>query len=285
MEMTRACLEPARAPDTGRTAAASTLDCPFRRILPRYKKKAFSSVFAPTSCSRTLPCWFGPNSPRSASIRSKPRLVRRSAVAPSHPVRGYRAAQQGSERTAHATRVGAGEIGARDQCIGGQRAPLVSPQRLALPLSRFAVRGVQSRARHRDLHPAKAPHEGPRPVAVAVAAGAGALATAARTVQTPAAVTRPRQQNVELAFEHGMEEVANPIAKASFDRVEPVVEKMYRRLGFGLRQARRRAIARHGVISAGVPTPESLVGPSWRLRRLQFPTTPATAPSRHEAPV
>src|SRR5271165_82066 len=24
--------------------------------------------------------------------------------------------------------------------------------------------------------------------------------------------------------------------------------------------------------------PESLVGPSWRLRRLQFPTTPATAP-------
>src|SRR2546426_11087294 len=76
-----------------------------------------------------------------------------------------------------------------------------------------------------------------------------------------------------------MEEVANPIAKASFDRVEPVVEKMYRRLGFGLRQARRRAIARHGVISAGVPTPESLVGPSWRLRRLQFPTTPATAPA------
>src|SRR6266568_1592882 len=75
-----------------------------------------------------------------------------------------------------------------------------------------------------------------------------------------------------------MEEVANPIAKASFDRVEPAVEKMYRRLGFGLRQARRRAIARHGVISAGVPTPESLVGPSWRLRRLQFPTTPATAP-------
>src|SRR6266568_2259130 len=75
-----------------------------------------------------------------------------------------------------------------------------------------------------------------------------------------------------------MEEVANPIAKASFDRVEPAVEKMDRRLGFRLRQARRRAIARHGVISAGVPTPESLVGPSWRLRRLQFPTTPATAP-------
>src|SRR5438552_18987536 len=82
-----------------------------------------------------------------------------------------------------------------------------------------------------------------------------------------------------------MEEVANPIAKASFDRVEPAVEKMYRRLGFRLRQARRRAIARHGVISAGVPTPESLVGPSWRLRRLQFPTTPATAPLAHRSPL
>jgi putative transposase len=120
---------------------------------------------------------------------------------PAHRVLANRATKQGSERTAHATRVGAGEIGARDQCIGGQRAPLISPQRLALPLSRFAVQGVQSRARHRELHPAKAPHEGPRPVAVAVAAGAGALATAVRSVQTPAAVTRPRQQNVELAWD------------------------------------------------------------------------------------
>jgi hypothetical protein len=32
------------------------------------------------------------------------------------------------------------------------------------------------------------------------------------------------------------------------------------------------------VISTGAETPESLVGPSWRLRRLHFPTTPATAP-------
>jgi hypothetical protein len=37
-------------------------------------------------------------------------------------------------------------------------------------------------------------------------------------------------------------------------------------------------MARHGVISAGISLPESLVGPSWRLRRLHFPTTPATAP-------
>ena len=58
--MTRACLELARAREAGRPAAASTLDRPFRRALPRCEKKAFSSLFAPTSCSRTLPCWFGP---------------------------------------------------------------------------------------------------------------------------------------------------------------------------------------------------------------------------------
>jgi hypothetical protein len=37
-------------------------------------------------------------------------------------------------------------------------------------------------------------------------------------------------------------------------------------------------MARHGVISAGASTPDLLVDPSWRLRRLHFPTTPATAP-------
>jgi len=45
MAMTRACLEPARAPEAGRPAA-STLDRPFRRALPRWEKNAFSSVFA-----------------------------------------------------------------------------------------------------------------------------------------------------------------------------------------------------------------------------------------------
>src|SRR5439155_26478887 len=32
------------------------------------------------------------------------------------------------------------------------------------------------------------------------------------------------------------------------------------------------------------PKPESLVGPSWRLRRFQFPTTPATAPALKREP-
>jgi hypothetical protein len=37
------------------------------------------------------------------------------------------------------------------------------------------------------------------------------------------------------------------------------------------------AMTCHGVIAAGASTPDSLVGTSWRLRRLHFPTTPATA--------
>jgi hypothetical protein len=49
-------------------------------------------------------------------------------------------------------------------------------------------------------------------------------------------------------------------------------------LALQLRIVGYRAMARHGVISAGMKVPESLVGPSWRLRRLQIPTTPATAP-------
>jgi hypothetical protein len=39
------------------------------------------------------------------------------------------------------------------------------------------------------------------------------------------AVARPRQCSVELALDHGMDEFANPVAQASFDRIKPVVEK------------------------------------------------------------
>jgi len=51
-----------------------------------------------------------------------------------------------------------------------------------------------------------------------------------------------------------------------------------RRLNCRLRQERCRDIARHGVISAGALTPESLVRLNWILRRLHFPATLSTAP-------
>src|SRR5262249_21605083 len=65
-----------------------------------------------------------------------------------------------------------------------------------------------------------------------------------------ASVARPRQCHVELALDHGMDEFANPIAQASFDRVKPMVEKVDSRLGCRLQGLKLRGNARHGVVSS-----------------------------------
>jgi len=76
-----------------------------------------------------------------------------------------------------------------------------------------------------------------------------ALTIAARWLPT-ASVARPRQRHVEFTLEHGVEKFVNPIAQASFDRIEPVAEKMGSRLGCRLRRIRLRGIACHGVVSS-----------------------------------
>src|SRR5205085_3334413 len=76
------------------------------------------------------------------------------------------------ERLAYPTGVGAGKIGAGNQRIGLLGAPLVSPQRLALPFRGLALRGVEPRPRHCDLHPAKGPQQRARSVTVPVAGDA-----------------------------------------------------------------------------------------------------------------
>jgi hypothetical protein len=65
-----------------------------------------------------------------------------------------------------------------------------------------------------------------------------------------ASVARPRQRSVELALDHRMDEFANPIAQASFDRIKPVVEKVDGRLSFRLQGIRLRGNVRHGVVSS-----------------------------------
>ena len=115
-------------------------------------------------------------------------------------------------------------------------------------------------------------------MAVAVTGDAHRLLRTVTRRLAAAGVARAAERLVELGLEHGLQEFASSIAQPGFDRVEPVVEKVLCRLDFRLWQARRRVMVRHGVISAGAQTPESLVGPSWRLRRLHFPTTSATAP-------
>jgi hypothetical protein len=64
-----------------------------------------------------------------------------------------------------------------------------------------------------------------------------------------ASVARPRQRNVQLTLNHGMDEFANPIAQPTFDRIEPVVEKINSRLGCRLRGIRLCGNACHGVVS------------------------------------
>jgi hypothetical protein len=117
-------------------------------------------------------------------------------------------------------------------------------------------------------------------MAVAVTGGGGrSLGRPLRAAGIAGAIERL----VELAFEHGLQQFAGPIPKPGFNRIEPVVEKGHRSFGFRLRLVGHRATACHGVISAGTPVPEALIGPSWRLRRLQFPTTPVTAPIKMSA--
>jgi hypothetical protein len=65
-----------------------------------------------------------------------------------------------------------------------------------------------------------------------------------------------------------LQKFASAIPKTGFDWVEPIVEKVRRRFGFQLRQARRRDMIRHGVISTGTQarSPKLILG--WgRVRR------------------
>jgi hypothetical protein len=80
------------------------------------------------------------------------------------------------------------------------------------------------------------------------------LSSVCNTTSTPILYFAAR-----LGLEYGLQEFAGSIPQHGFDRIEPIVEKVLRRLDFRLRQERRRAMARHGVISAGAQTPESLV--------------------------
>jgi hypothetical protein len=125
---------------------------------------------------------------------------------------------------------------------GGMSAPVA--------LRRLAIGSVQPGARHLDFQLAEAPQQRPPPVAVAVTADANRVLAIAAQRPHGASVARPRQSRFQLALEHGLDEFANPIAQASLDRIKPVVEKVSRRLGLGLRKLRLRGIACHGVVSS-----------------------------------
>jgi hypothetical protein len=85
----------------------------------------------------------------------------------------------------------------------------------------------------------------------------------------------PPQRSVEFRFQEVLNEAANAGPHPSFQGIEPIVPKEKRSFG----SCRRRIcdIRFHGVISIGALTPILFVDTTWRLRRLQIPTTPATA--------
>jgi hypothetical protein len=76
------------------------------------------------------------------------------APGPANHILAHRAFENRRKRATHAASVGPGQIGARDQSFGLFRAPLVGPQRPALPRRRLAVFTDDPGTRDGELIPA-----------------------------------------------------------------------------------------------------------------------------------
>src|SRR6266496_4988233 len=83
-----------------------------------------------------------------------------------------------------------------------------------------------------------------------------AIAGAARRLRV-ASVSGSLQGYAQLAFDHGLDKTAHPITNHGFNRVEPIVEKIYSRISDRLRGIMLRGNALHGVVSyPGASTPD-----------------------------
>jgi hypothetical protein len=166
-----------------------------------------------------------------------------------HDVLADRPAEERREGAAYPARVGAGEVGRGDQRLGGLRATLVGPECLAPPLDRPAALGRDAGARHAQLGRPEGACQGARPAAVPVTDGLGRHARAA-LARRPSRVARPGERRVQLARDHRLDELANPIPQGRLDRVEPVGKERPGLLGLGLHGIPLRGRARHGVVSS-----------------------------------
>jgi hypothetical protein len=86
----------------------------------------------------------------------------------------------------------------------------------------------------------------------------------------------PPKRGVEFRFQEFLNEAANAGSHPGFQGIEPIVPKEKR--CFGCIRRRLHGIRFHGVISIGATTPIRFEQTNWRLRHLQIPTIPATAP-------
>src|SRR5450631_3513338 len=92
----------------------------------------------------------------------------------------------------------------------------------------------------------------------------------------------PPKRCIEFRFQEFLDEAANAGPHTGFQGIEPIVPK--KKPSFGRYGRRFYAIRFHGVISIGAPTPIRFEQTNWRLRHLQIPTTPATAPQISTGP-
>jgi|SRR6516164_10465936 len=86
-----------------------------------------------------------------------------------------------------------------------------------------------------------------------------AIAGAARRLRV-ASVSGSLQGYAQLAFDHGLDKTAHPITNHGFNRVKPIVEKIYSRISDRLRGIMLRGNALHGVQK---PPPSCSTGKSW----------------------
>jgi hypothetical protein len=118
----------------------------------------------------------------------------------------------------------------------------------------------------------------PRSVTVPVASDSARAIGMLGSLPWLTGVARARECRLQLGFDHRLDELAHPVAQASFDRIKPAVEKRDRRRGFRLPGRRIRAIVNHGVVSTGAQTPGLLGFQHPETTPSSIPTTLRTAP-------
>src|SRR4029453_14874317 len=151
----------------------------------------------------------------------------------------------------------------------GSVAPFLGP----------ALRRGEPRAGHADRHGAERSHQAPFPMAVAVARdGPPRVAAGTGLRHRAPLVALAAERGLQLGFEQLLDEGADARAHPGLQRIKPVFAEKTLRLG--RTRGRGCDICRHGVISAGAPTPVMAWGTSRRLRRPHIPPTAPTAPPR-----
>src|ERR1700716_272126 len=185
-------------------------------------------------------------------------------------------AEQGGERPAHPPRVGSRKIGAGDQRVGLFRAPLVGGNGRVLPLDRLAGRCFPTGSGDTDRHRPEGSDQLALAMAVPMASPHNRAAAYAGLAKPRPFIAVPPKRSVEFLFQEFLDEAANAGPNPGFQGIEPIAPKKKR--SFGRFSRRFYGIRFHGVISIGASTPIRFEQTNWRLRHLQIPTTPATAP-------